>query len=161
MLFRSPAARVYYAAEGVNRCGILNRQGYCWRTTVGGESALTSRVLLGPGGNTVHASSRFRRAVGQKLRQYEFANSRHELRSPPRMKICYNSSNPAGTEVALIIGATSLSNSRTRTPVGTANCAPEHAGQYLTIWVSTPAGTSCPGGEHGNYSRTLRGFGCS
>ncbi len=89
----------------------------------------------------------------------DFANSLHELRSPPRMKICYNSSDPAGTEGALIIGAASLSNSRTRIPVGTANCALEHAGQYLTIRVSTPAGTSFPGGEHGDHSQTLRGPG--
>jgi hypothetical protein len=55
-------------------------------------------------------------------RENDFAISRHDLLSPPRMKMWYNSGCVAGPEVVFDISAANLSISRTRIPAGTANC---------------------------------------
>src|SRR4029453_17546184 len=49
-------------------------------------------------------------------RENEFATSLHDWRSPPGMKMWYNSGCAAGPEVAFDTSAPSLSTSRTRSP---------------------------------------------
>jgi hypothetical protein len=67
-----------------------------------------------------HHGSRWSRLFG--THSWEFATSRHDLLSPPRMNMWYNSGCAAGPEVVFDTSALSLSTCRTRIPAGTTNC---------------------------------------